>query len=380
MRFVFLLLAGSVVSQAAVAQSPHAETCHKGADERVIQVLTPGNVGAACDVVYVRDGGAKVAVPYNANVDKDYCRARAAEIAAGLIADGFVCSSGMSDAIEASLAGGPSKEEPVPATAKVVATEDSLDAQLEKLAATLPRAAEAPGDPPGDPNEQLDQPSQEIAAIVDEPSAPIHDEPKTPAPIPSMSADPIQLASDVRPSDFKAPRPPKTTGAGRLVGAQPEIEDIIDVVTTTAPVIDPKAAAEADGAGIPARKPEDIIRGVIAANAAAWNEGNLDAYMGGYANSADLLMIVDATVTTGWQPVRKLYEKDIAASGEMGRLSFDKLDIKMTSDDVATVVGRYSLVRANKAYQGVMTLLMKQVDGRWRIVQDTRIADARIKD
>jgi ketosteroid isomerase-like protein len=145
-------------------------------------------------------------------------------------------------------------------------------------------------------------------------------------------------------------------------------------------VIDPKAAAEADAAGIPARNPEDIVRGVIAANAAAWNEGNLDAYMGGYANSAGLLMIVDAAVTTGWQPVRKLYEKDIAASGEMGRLSFDNLDIKMTSDDVATVVGRYSLGRANKAYQGVMTLLMKQVDGRWRIVQDTRIADARIND
>jgi uncharacterized protein (TIGR02246 family) len=282
----------------------------------------------------------------------------------------------MSDAIEASLAGGPSTGEPIPAAAEAVATEDSLDAQLGKLAATLPPADEAPADP----NEQLDQPSPEIAAIVDAPSAPILDEPDTPAPIPSMSADPIQLASDVRPSDFKAPRPPKTAGAGRLVGAQPEIEDIINVATTTAPVIDPKAAAEADAAGIPARNPEDIVRAVIAANAAAWNEGNLDAYMGGYANSAGLLMIVDAAVTTGWQPVRKLYEKDIAASGEMGRLSFDNLDIKMTSDDVATVVGRYSLGRANKAYQGVMTLLMKQVDGRWRIVQDTRIADARIND
>lgn len=368
MRFAILLIAGSLAAQMAAAQTPPAETCRKGADERVIQVLAPGNVGAACDVVYVRDGGANVAVPYNANVDKDYCRARAAEIAAGLTADGFVCSSGISDTIEASLAGGPSAED-------AGAADDPLDVQLGKLAETPPLASDASAGQ----QEKLDQPTTEIAAIIDEPSNRIIEEPQAPAPITSSSADPIQLASDVRPSDFKAPRPQKTTGAGRLVGAQPEIEDIIDVATTT-PAIDPKAAVEADEAGIPARQPEDIIRDVIAANAAAWNEGNLDAYMGGYANSAGLLMVVDAVVTTGWQPVRKLYEKDIAASGEMGRLSFDKLDIKMTSDDVAAVVGRYSLVRAGAAYRGVMTLLMKQIDGRWRIVQDTRIADARIKE
>jgi ketosteroid isomerase-like protein len=378
MRFEILLLAGVLVSQTAAAQSPQAETCRKGDDERLIRVLAPGNVGAACDVVYVRNGGANVAVPYNANVDKDYCRARAAEIAANLIAEGFTCSTEASATLEASLAGGPNTAEPadeiVAPPAEIAATDDSLDAQLGKIAAAQSPVADAQA-----PQERLDQPTSETVAEIDEPSTAIVETPETRLPVEPASAEPIQLASDVRASEFKAPRPSKETGAGRLVGAQPEIEDIIDVATAT-PVIDPKAAAEADQAGIPARKAEDIIRSVVAANAAAWNEGNLDAYMGGYANSAGLLMVVDAVVTTGWQPVRKLYEKDIAASGEMGRLSFDKLDVKMTSDDVATVVGRYSLVRASAAYQGVMTLLMKQVDGRWRIVQDTRIADGRIKD
>jgi ketosteroid isomerase-like protein len=50
----------------------------------------------------------------------------------------------------------------------------------------------------------------------------------------------------------------------------------------------------------------------------------------------------------------------------------------MASAEVATVVGRYALNAGPTAMTGAMTVVMKQAEGRWRIVQDTRIRDAAI--
>lgn len=361
MRIICLLGAGALAAQTASAESLRAETCRKGPDVRVIEVVSPGSVGLACDVVYSRDGGANVAVPYNANVDKDFCRARAAELAANLIADGFDCATLESQSIEAALAGG----EPIAAT-----SDAPLDVQLQQLEVANDQQADVSSNEPGAP---LEQP-QMTASSEPSPTQPVS-EPAAQGLPPPTPAEPIQLAADARPSEFRAPRPPKTTGPGRLVGAQPSIADIIDV--STAPKADPGMAA--GDAGLPPRAADEIIRGVLSANAAAWNEGNLEAFMGGYANSAELMMVKDAVVTTGWRDVKKAYEQDIAANAGMGRLSFENIEVSLTSADVASVIGRYALAQGDKNSTGVMTLVMKQIDGRWRIVQDTRVANAPLK-
>jgi len=130
MRFKVLLGAGalatgSLAADSAAAEVARTEICRKGEDSRVIEILAPGTVGAACDVRYVRDGGAKVTTPYNANSDRNFCRARAAELVATLIAEGFECSTPALDAIEAALAGG------APKTPE--ASLETLDAQLAAM-------------------------------------------------------------------------------------------------------------------------------------------------------------------------------------------------------------------------------------------------------
>lgn len=358
MRSALLIIAGTVAASAAAAEVTRAETCRRGDDRRIIEVVSPGTVGAACDVVYSRDDGATVSVPYNANMDRDYCRARAAELAANLAAQGFECAkkddAAIEAAIEAALDGGattPTAVEPALAEGSSL----SLNAQLDRLIAETDAAA-----PAAEPLKQPDAAPAPAIAAAPAPEAP------TPA-----AADPVQLARDVRTIEYRAPEPPKTTGARRLVGAQPAIDDIIDVSTDPAK----EAKAAADAAGIPPRADEEIIRGVIAANAAAWNEGNLDAYMNGYANAADTMLVDNAVVTAGWAPLKKTFERDIAAAGAMGRLTFGGLDVRMTSEDVATVVGKYSIARANGGRGGVVTLVMKRIDGVWRIVQETRVAN-----
>jgi len=375
MRLICLLAISVFAAPMASAESIRAETCRKADDVRTIEVISPGVVGLACDVVYSRDGGSNVAVPYNANVDKDFCRARAAELAATLAADGFDCATSASQSIEASLAGG----EPVADRADA-----PLDAQLKQFEAAEDRATEAPpaevdsfsiaADTP--PDEALEQPQvpahTQTPDYAAAPSAAPSAGPQTPAP-----AEPIQLAADARVSEFRAPKPPKAKGPGRLVGAQPSIEDIVDVSTAPKTAAKPMAAPSENPQAV--RATDEIIRSVLAANAAAWNEGNLDAFMGGYADSADLLMVKDAVVTTGWREVKKAFEQEIAAKGGMGRLTFADIDVSLTSPDVATIAGRYAVERQDAVAAGVMTLVMKQINGHWRIVQDTRTANGAVK-
>ena len=326
MKVTFLLAAGLAASTGAAAESPQTETCRKDADERFIEVVAPGTVGAACDVVYRR--GDEVTVPYNANADANFCRARAAELAASLTADGFVCSTASSDAVEAALAGGPST--------------------VAAASETLPL------------NEQLQ--------ILNQPAAVARTEPLVDTP--ETVAGPVHLATDIRPIEYRAPRPSSATGAGRLVGAQPSLDDIILATT------EPQPAAAPPASDLPVRPTEDIVRGVVAATAAAWNEGNLSAFMAAYADSPVTTATRDGVVVTGWSHVKKLQEQDIEDAGAMGRLNFAELAVTFSAPDVVSVAGQYSLTRPAAPSKGAVTLVLKQTDGRWRIVEDTRVADA----
>ena len=149
--------------------------------------------------------------------------------------------------------------------------------------------------------------------------------------------------------------------------------------TETAPVMRgaPARAVEApEATKVQKLRPSpDIIRGVLAAQAAAWNEGDLEAFMGGYWKSPDLRFVSGTEVTGGWSQTLKRYRNRYGESGDMGELSFDKLDVEMVTDDVAVVVGRFNLERNEAEDTGLFTLVMKRFDGRWRIVHDHTVGD-----
>ena len=184
------------------------------------------------------------------------------------------------------------------------------------------------------------------------------------------------------PAASRAPRPNKN-GAGRIVGAQPSLEDIIDVSVAAneaaAPVLaSANASANVSAGALPARTAENIVRGVLSANAAAWNEGNLTAYLDGYDQSGAVRLVNGADIVTGINSVRKHYQAFVEGAGAMGRLTFSDLDVTMTAPEVATVNGRYAHESGPAKTTGAMTMVMKQTDGRWRIVQDTRLKDAEV--
>jgi beta-aspartyl-peptidase (threonine type) len=135
---------------------------------------------------------------------------------------------------------------------------------------------------------------------------------------------------------------------------------VLAVATALASV----AAAEGPGAA--------SARAVLDAQVAAWNRGDLEGFMAGYWRSPDLVFCSGDTVTKGWDETLARYRKRYQSEGrEMGRLRFDGIEVIPLGEDAALARGAWRLVMTDgKEPHGLFTLLLRRLDGAWRIVHD----------
>jgi ketosteroid isomerase-like protein len=112
------------------------------------------------------------------------------------------------------------------------------------------------------------------------------------------------------------------------------------------------------------------IRAVITAQVAAWNRGDIDGFMEGYARSPGTEFVSGDKLTRGWQTVRDRYKKKYDRREKMGTLTFSEIEITPLSRDSALVLGRWKLVRKSDKPHGIFTLLFRRTPAGWRIVHD----------
>ncbi len=127
----------------------------------------------------------------------------------------------------------------------------------------------------------------------------------------------------------------------------------------------PTAAAEA---AVPRR----AIVAVLAAQAAAWNRGDLPGYMAGYWHADSLVFIGRKGLTYGWQPTLANYQKSYPDAAAMGQLDFSGLRVTLLAPDAAQALGRWHLARSGGLadLQGHFLLVWRKVAGQWVIVAD----------
>jgi beta-aspartyl-peptidase (threonine type) len=117
---------------------------------------------------------------------------------------------------------------------------------------------------------------------------------------------------------------------------------------------------------------------VLDAQVAAWNKGNLKGFMAGYWKTDKLSFFSGKDKTQGWQATLERYQKRYQAEGrEMGKLTFDELDIEAIGPDAASVRGRWKVVTSKETLGGLFTLIFRKVGDpfkntplEWRIVHD----------
>jgi len=112
------------------------------------------------------------------------------------------------------------------------------------------------------------------------------------------------------------------------------------------------------------------IQSVLTAQQGAWNRGDIDAFMNGYARSASTVFVSQDEVSRGWETVRDRYRVKYSDRTKMGTLSFSEIEVTMLSPNAAVVLGRWRLKRINDEPHGRFTLIFKRLPEGWRIVHD----------
>ena len=122
----------------------------------------------------------------------------------------------------------------------------------------------------------------------------------------------------------------------------------------------------------PEQPPNSVaeIQSVLTAQQDAWNRGDIDAFMNGYARSASTVFVSEDEVRRGWETVRDRYHMRYSDRAKMGTLSFSEIEVTMLSPDAAVVLGRWKLKRQNDEPHGRFTLIFKRLPEGWRIVHD----------
>jgi ketosteroid isomerase-like protein len=124
----------------------------------------------------------------------------------------------------------------------------------------------------------------------------------------------------------------------------------------------PKTAADSKAA----------VEHVLQTQQEAWNRHDLEGFMAGYWNSAELTFFSGAKQAGGWQGTLDRYRAQYASPGhEMGKLEFSGLRIEMLGADAAFVRGAWQLTLSDgKTPHGLFTLVFRKFADGWKIVHD----------
>ncbi len=119
--------------------------------------------------------------------------------------------------------------------------------------------------------------------------------------------------------------------------------------------------------------PRDEVVAVLRAQEAAWNRGDLAAFMDlGYWHSPDLTFFSGGEVSRGFDDMLARYRRNYEAPGkERGTLAFTQLEIVPLAEDAALARGRWDLDYVEKPdVGGLFSLVLRRIGDDWRIVHD----------
>lgn len=116
--------------------------------------------------------------------------------------------------------------------------------------------------------------------------------------------------------------------------------------------------------------PEKQIRKTLQEQTAAWNRGDIDAFMKGYWNNDSLLFVGKNGPTYGYLNTLNNYKKNYPNKDYMGQLTFTLLEVKPLSKQLWMVLGKWELTRNAGNVSGHYTLLFKKINGSWVIIVD----------
>jgi len=121
-----------------------------------------------------------------------------------------------------------------------------------------------------------------------------------------------------------------------------------------------------------AQSSESAIRQVLTDQQAAWNRGDIVAFMHGYDDSPQTTFI-GKTIQHGYQMILARYQRNYGSREAMGELAFSDADVRMLGPKHAVVTGRFHLTRTQAGGGeaiGIFSLVFEKKAAGWKIVLD----------
>lgn len=110
---------------------------------------------------------------------------------------------------------------------------------------------------------------------------------------------------------------------------------------------------------------------VLAIQEKAWNNFDIELFMDTYWKSDELIFYGSSGVTKGWQNTLERYKKSYPTKEHFGKLLLTSNEISKIDNGIYSVFGEYHLTRTMGNTQGIFMLVLKNIDGTWKIIADT---------
>ncbi len=113
------------------------------------------------------------------------------------------------------------------------------------------------------------------------------------------------------------------------------------------------------------------IKNLLEEQRLAWNNYDLEAFMEGYWKSDSLKFYGSNGVTHGWKNTLERYQKGYPSKAHTGELVFKIKSISKIEDTSYYVMGAFFLYREVGDANGIFMIVLKKIDGQWKIIADT---------
>lgn len=126
------------------------------------------------------------------------------------------------------------------------------------------------------------------------------------------------------------------------------------------------------------KKPDPLtseLTRILETQAQAWNDGDLERFMGAYWKSEHLTFSGGGHTTRGWQATLDRYRRNYGDQETMGELTFSELEVTPLGSDAALMLGRFQLLVKGQKSGGNFSLVWRKLDGEWKIIHDHSSSD-----
>ncbi len=118
---------------------------------------------------------------------------------------------------------------------------------------------------------------------------------------------------------------------------------------------------------------ETGIRAMLDDSAAAWNRGDLEAFVSYYEDSPETTFVGGETVRGNREAILGRYQRAYPNLDSMGTLKFSDIRVRPLTSEYAIVTGRFHLTRATAAggdASGKYSLVVRKTSSGWKIIHD----------